>query len=284
MAIAAGGFEAIAFLPPAVGGISAGIALAGDLSEADDSEGSGDPDPTGIIYAKAANLGYELVQYYGQVAGTLDHLGDVMVDDWGKLQVAGPRFNDEWAFGTPEKRAVRQSFAVAAKRSLYTALMPLAFQQWVISPRYTNDNTHGVTYPASNYRCRWVTNEPGNGPDAWKIDGWDNPFKTPKAPSGASMTLTYRANTSAHPAQPQTSAVVGRGLKSSISRMNLQDWDGQLNVRHRGTDPSKKINNMWQAVTPNDSPGDPIYLGMSQEEFFGNPEWEMRKMQCGHNK
>jgi hypothetical protein len=231
------------------------------------------------IWDQAYRLGQDLVDRNQAMSATLDHLGDVFVSDWGKLQAA-QQASGGWDIGTAEQNALTQALSVTAKRAFVKSLSPLAYNQWAISPRFTSINQHGVPDPPRTYQCYHATDT--------NYDGYENPYVSD--PASNLQAISYRSSSDPDPALQHTSDHTGRVLRSNQDDTKLQGtyegsgYGNTVNMRHDGSPPPPGfINPLFQPVSDNDPPTDPVSLGMTPEEFFGSGRWTMRKLQCGGN-
>lgn len=149
LGIAAGIFGAAGIAPVAgsLGAISSSLLLASDLSQ-----GQGGSLSTLPVRAEAAKLGVELALRYEQINENLSHVGDILVSDWGKLQTAAKAVNGTWAVSETAKSELSRALTVSADREAFTAMLPLAYGEYLLAPVSTEKNDTPVNEPW-NYRC-----------------------------------------------------------------------------------------------------------------------------------
>ncbi|ADB49860.1 hypothetical protein [Conexibacter woesei] len=271
------GGPAAEFAAAPMGAIAGSLGLADALTKHDD--GSSQPN-TQQIWDEAYRLGQDLVDRHEAMASTLDHLGDLFVGDWGKLQQAAQAANGSWAMSSATQNAIQQAFSVTAKRAFYTALMPLAYNQWAISPRYTSINQQGVPSPPRTYQCYHANDT--------NYDGFENPYVSD--PAGNLQTVGFRVGGDPDPAVRLTSPWIGLVLRAQQDDTKLQKtyegsgYGSTVNMARDGAPPpAATINPLFQQVTATDLPSDPVSLGMDPERFLGSGRWTVRKLQCGGN-
>jgi hypothetical protein len=272
--------EDLAFGPPMLGGLSAMIALGDDLfgedisNETRPSESQQSvPDNTDAIRDTVSNLGLDLRARYSAVNATMGHFQDVFATDWGKLSKAAENFSTDWSLNSKEEKLIAQSFSVSAERQLYATTIPMAFSQWIISPRKTDINKQaGVEFPVKEYQCR----KGQNYYFAYKVNEWE--------PVGGETSVLW---TGGNPG-PNDVPYTIRFLKPWADNMetettnNLYDEGGHDTlIPNPGGNPSEALlNPLFEPVSVSESPMFPRNLGMNKDEFFGQP-WGMQQLQCG---
>jgi hypothetical protein len=259
-----------------VGAVAASLGLADALTPHPDGSVQ---DDTQEIWDQAYRLGQDMVDRHVAMSTTLDHLGDLFVSDWGRLQAA-EQASGGWFIGTRTQNALTQAMSVTGKRTFVQSLMPLAYNQWVISPRFTSINQQGVPDPPRGYQCYHATDT--------NYDGFENPYVSD--PAGNLQAIQYRVSADDDPANQYTSIHTGRVLRNNQNDTVLQKtYEGSgygetVNMRRDGSPPPAGfINPLFQQVTPNDPLTNPTSLGMTPEQLFGSGRWTLRKLQCGGN-
>jgi hypothetical protein len=131
----AGGLASAATLGP-VGGVfgalSNGLSLANDLSTTKGGSLSSLP-----VKTKASELGVQLSQRYEAIQDSLAQVRQILVSDWGKLEAAGEQVsnsNGGWELNSSTEEVVGQSLSVSASQQAMTALLPLVYGEYMVSP------------------------------------------------------------------------------------------------------------------------------------------------------
>ncbi|WP_157516643.1 hypothetical protein [Methylosinus sp. LW3] len=259
--------------------------LASALSPGHESGGSSRPNSQ-KIWNRADLLAQDLLARFDQLVDLTNHIEDILFSNWGKLEQAGAHANGSWAFGTAVQRTFAQAIAVSAKRAFYRALLPLTYEQWVISPNRTgaeNDpqwGPDGLELPGRNYRS-WGAGDgayphpPGhypfaNSPDGalhyGGVHGWTPPGST--TPPAADDQVWYEI----------------RVLKSKddplVIKPNEYYRGGNPTIWQDGSNPpASLVNPLFEPIDPSDVSGNPIKLGIDKTHFFGdfNDGWGWRK-------
>lgn len=238
-----------------------------------------------MIYAKADDLGAAIMGRFRDTGDSLDHLGDIYVSDWGKLQKAADAAQGPWAYGTIARSQMEQSLTVSAARETYQALLPITYQQWVVAPWQTISNPSGPQPPGQRYAC--IDYRP-----AYESNGTVHPFGGDSA--GSMLLMNYRGSgapaSTTPPAVPYSVGYTLRALKSKANPLELQKVDLNDNgaygitIEHSGSNPDgTMIDNLFAPLNPGDRPYAPTSLGMGKTEFYaeydqGAPSW--KRMIC----
>lgn len=106
----------------ALSAAAAGFEIAGSVS--DDREGNPLP---GKVEAKADQLGLELADRYTTISDSLEHVHDLLVSDFGKLQAAYRAAAGDWKLNSAEIYTIQNALPISSKRWIYGALMPVAY-------------------------------------------------------------------------------------------------------------------------------------------------------------
>jgi hypothetical protein len=234
------------------------------------------PDNTGLIKTKIANLQEQLEASLTNAKGLLRHYEDIVRTDPVKLHEAAENFQLKWAQTSETELAFEQGMMIGVEQSAYESIMPLAFNQWIFSPRGTSVNPNGPQeLPDRGYNC---TYENGEG----ETDEFDNPLTNEPASMSGMNSVAWNAA----PVGPQVNYTI-RALKEKDNDIDLvaaQHSIGYGNnyVRHKGESPSESLTNrLFEIPTPGAKVTEPVGLGMNKEEFFGMESWLLREIQCG---
>jgi hypothetical protein len=290
--IASGNPELVPLLAPAVGAMSGMAYLGADTSSAltQDGPGSGQgnvPNETDAINDEVGNLMSDISARYSALAQSIEHFGAVFVDDPGKLAQAATNFDPggPWSIPSgPTEVTTGQAMAVSAQTSAYQATLPLAFNQWMISPRHTNRNPSGsADLPgAKSYACAdtlfsdeaYADKPPWQGTPTWAMSsvGW----------SGGAGRGDFT---------PQEAAdFTVRGLKSRINDMQPGLFQDESMFRdvyeaalwQQGTNaPTDLLQPLFGTYNAFGTPENPGPLGADKEEIFGMEAWKIKLLQCG---
>jgi hypothetical protein len=258
-----------------------GLAEAASPEEAEQAEGPN----TAMIRARASELGTALVKHFDVTADTLDHMETIYRSDWGKLKAAAEEARSSWSFSEEAKNLIRQALSVTTSQELYEGLLPVAYDQWVVSPYFTVSNANGPEPPGSGYACRQYKPPYESEETKYPLRG---------EPAGALSTAIYRPfdapGSTTPPAQRFTQPFTIRTLKSvndepKISHKEYAENRWAVTVTHDGSSPPKPmIEPLFEAVNPGEIDAEfPKFLGMSKVEFFagygaGPTDW--RRLIC----
>jgi hypothetical protein len=274
----------VAKVPQILGVLAGGIGLSMEASpEPEKSEGP----ETEEVRVKASEIDTALAEKVEGSKESLEHLQQIIVSDWGKLKTAGPQAQEGWTLEPKAIPLLQQSLAVNTERQLYQALLPYAYQQWVISPYVTNSNGDGPLQPGKNYQCH-----------AWLGENGEYTKKEPfgSEPEGGLSTANYRPSqppgSSASPAMPYTQPYTIRALKSTQDKLEMQkveilDNQYSVDIKHDGASPSKSlVNPLFEPVRTGESLVNPTRLGINKAEFFatyggGANDW--KRAICAEN-
>lgn len=233
------------------------------------------PDDTGAIRDTTQNLGNDLQLRFSAIEGTLKHFLDLIRTDPVKLHQAAVNFGDKWSLDTKNERRIDLGVATGIAASMYKALMPIAFTQWIVGPARTNINPGGpADLPNRGYNC---DNLDGDG----NIDGFDNPLVNEPSSMSAMNSIGWNGSPG-----PQTNYTL-RFLKFKDDPLVLQGpqhnaENGNTFVEHRGKAPAASLTDpLFQPQSDLDNPDYPTELGIDKTDFFGQPSWQIRKLQCG---
>jgi hypothetical protein len=265
-----------------IGVLAGGFGLAEAASpETGEDGGEADAESSAKIRATAGKLGKALAEHFEETAEALGHAENIIISDWGKLQEGSAASRELWAFSEQSEKVIRQAFSVSASQQLFEGLLPVAYQQWVVSPYFTVSNGSGPPLPGGKYACRQYT-------PAWKSEETKHPFAS--EPAGGLSTAIYRPwnapGASASPAVPYTTPYTVRALKSlsdklKMSRIEYAEERYALTVSHDGSSPpSSLVDPLFESVSAKERhPNFPVKLGMNKAEFFagyggGPADWK----------
>jgi hypothetical protein len=147
LSIAGGGLNKVS--AGATGALGGASSLAGALASLINSRGDDVP-VSQRIQTTVDQLGDELAHRYVEIQSAFDHIGDVLVSDYGKLSTVDARAPKEWAFDTQARDLALVHLENAARQLAYSALMPLAYP-YVYELRASEINPSLSS--ASAYRC-----------------------------------------------------------------------------------------------------------------------------------
>ena len=276
-------------LAQTLGALSKSLGLIDSLTPHSDP-GTGRTPDTNDVWTTADDLAVALTTRFQTSSAALSHLGDIFDSDWGKLQQASADATGPWAFSNTFANAQTQAVAVSTEQSMYQALLPLNYTQWLISPYQTPFNGGGPPqsgHQGNGYQCGYYNSD---GKVRTK-----RPFVS--EPYGGTSITDYRAavdpGATAAPQGPNTVPYLIRALKSDTDplRLRTQQWDDRGNKsvtidQDGSSPPASLIDKVLAPVNPDDSdPASPTNLGMSKVPFyadFGAGPSQWRKMICAH--
>jgi hypothetical protein len=262
--------EATEFLkvPEIVGVMAGGVALA--EASTPEPESTSEGPETEEIRIRADELEKTFAERIEGNEEGLIGLEAILVSDWGKLKAAGGEAQTKWTPEPAVEAAFEQALAVNTERQVYEALMPYAYQEWVVSPYVTNTNGGGPQAPGTSYYCKSYYGE-------GEYNGI-HPFA--KEPAGGLSTATYRPSAqpgaSAKPAQPYTQPYSIRALKSTKDplRMVSQELEGGheiVAIHNSGDNPGTAlVDPLFEPVLTGEHRGVPSHLGINKTEFFAD--------------
>jgi hypothetical protein len=262
-----------------------------------------DPD---VIETTVADAASQLRKAYARQWETFERLLRVIVSSPDKLQTAYLRAtatpkNGGWfiGIGSNEAGAIAKATAIGIQRELFRAIMPAAYEQWVVSPAFTQIGNNQrpadmTTAGPRNYSC--------GGPDPFRSYGSpgdvDDPSNVPdESIHWVRFEQSDPRNFPLHRTPGDASKrnhATGRGLKAKANPIRLTDsyvgeFDPEYYVDTAGdTDkaagsspPGSLMAKLFRAPTARSDASDPDGLAMDKDEFFGMPTWTMPKLMCG---
>lgn len=249
------------------------------------------PDYPQLIVDRADQLGVDLVTQYQDLNDTLDHLLAVFVSDPGKLNDAYANTTSVWGLeaGSDQQKLLVQSIATSAQAAFYSALMPIAYDQFFISPVQTqtgNENQKDVTKA---------------GPRDYNCDEGPNPFEATSVPDSSLHYVRWEQsggrdeNYSGKQSDGQVlnrNHSIGRGLKSKSNPLTTnasgssRGYGSGLaqypDTKKAGASPPAQLTDkLFKAPSRASLPQEPDGLGMSKDLFFGMSAWTAPRLQCG---
>jgi hypothetical protein len=249
--------------------------------------GSQPPGEPEEVTATAAKVGQALDARYSSMDWTLQHLGALFASDWGRLQAADLQASGDWNLSGKALRLFVQSLATSGEAALYQALMPVAYDQWVISPYWTyplgegNPDNEGVDPTKQpgpqNYLC--TTGGKGNDQEAIR------PFQD--FPASAMGWVRWEGDNQGN---SDRNHFTGRVLVSKADPLQLydsglsvgSDLAGFPGVGQSGAAPGSAITDkIFDAPSKATLPNEPAGLGLSRADFFAMPDWVTPRLQCG---
>jgi hypothetical protein len=257
-------------IPEIVGTMAGGVALAEASTPETGTEAEG-PE-TAEVRVRAGELETTLAKHVEDANEGIEGLEKILVSDWGKLNRAGTEAKEQkWKPDPSVESALQQALSVNTERQLYEALLPYAYQQWVISPYQTAFNGNGPQSPGTSYFCEsyFGDNDHATG---------KHPFKD--EPQGGLSTAIYKParepGAAVRPAEPFTQAYSIRALKSTKAKlkMSTQVLEGEsklVSIHHDGASPKAElVNPLFEPVLTGEHTGIPTRLGINKAEFFAD--------------
>jgi hypothetical protein len=230
---------------------------------------------------------------------TLNHVMTLFAGDSEKLKQASAHAKSKWnlAANSAKENLLIQSISIGIEKALYEALMPLAYEQWFISPVFTRDGQ-------LNRTGQDVTKP---GPLDYVCNSGPSPFKGKEAaPSSSVHWLRYESSGQVsektkggdNPSDRRNHSI-GSGLKSKSNPLrpvkNSSDHEYGAKIAQfpivnssSGTEtgggaspPEELMDPLFEEPSRASTPYDPSGLGMNKDEFFGLDAWTTPRFQCG---
>jgi hypothetical protein len=235
------------------------------------------------ITDEASKLAADMAERYQTLSETFEHFEVLYDTDWSRLRKAAQFAAGQWSLPPytqldPQKGLLQQSLATAGQSGLYEALVPLAYEQWVVSPWFTDaggdnnnkgpKNVNGTPGP-SEYFC--------HGPSG-------GPFES--FPGSSLAWIRFEADS----AGGQKNHFTGRALVSKADPLVLEQaseevGSGDANypgVANNGAAPEAALTEkLFDEPSLASNFSFPDGLGLSKVGFFGLPSWSTPRLQCG---
>jgi hypothetical protein len=297
---ASGNPEAIPVVAPTIGALGAMIDVGDDAADIysiyGESSGGEVPNNTEAIRGKLSNLSGEIEERYIHIAEAMGHFGAIFVDDPEKLRLAGAHFapGGIWALPELKESMLQQAMVIAVQRSAFETTLPMAFVQWVTSPRHTEKNGGAALEMPETWTYYCHNTHGGGSRNPWPTPPWKKkkPKKGEVSPTWSMEQLGWTGGgpTAGTNMTPQNSTNYDvRGLKSSLNDMRVERTEtegigveGEPGVGHSGEMASPKLmQSIFAAPSNRGFTLTPEGLGVSKEEIFGLEDWKIRKFACG---
>jgi hypothetical protein len=291
----------------ALGGPVAMFASAWDffshIAESSDKESNPVPHPPNLpqlIEDQADQVGHDLFESYETMNLTLYHIAQLLTADSAKLKAAAGHANGSWQLTTSgtnsNRKLLIQALSTGIERSLYQALLPVAYDQWWISPVFQADGSN---------------QGPANVNDVASLIGYDckagpNPFTPENGGSSApGSTVSYvrwepslqnSDNATGKGAYQRRNHSIGVGLKSKANPLltEVNDDSHEQPVRipqSAGTGtgggdspPDDLMTPLFAPVSLASQPYDPQGLAMTREDVFGLESFDRGRLQCSASR
>jgi hypothetical protein len=298
-AAASGEEEFLPVIAPAVGALGAMIDVGDESADVysiygGSSDGEEIPNNTEAIRGKITNLSGEVAARYVHVAEAIGHFGAIFVDDPEKLRSAGEHFAPEgiWSIPSLSRSMLQSSMVIAVQRSAFETTLPMAFVQWVTSPRHTGKNGDAaLEMPETwTYYCPDTHGEGSRNPyprPPWKKK---HPKKGEVSATWGMLQLGWSGGgpTAGTNLTPQNSTNYDvRALKNALNDMHPDrtetegtEQEGEPGLAHSGSMSPSLMKSIFAAPSEEYSLT-PQGLGVSKEEMFGLEDWTIRKFGCG---
>jgi len=259
------------------------------------------PDYPRQIQTTVDQLGTQLKEQYDELNAVFDQLELLFVSDPGKLAQAAANFNDQnrWNLNPgDEKKNLQRTIAVSAQAALFSAVMPVAYDQWFIAPVFTSTGNEGpknmqLAGPR-DYFCDDGANPFQEYPD--KKNPSDDSYKVPDSSLHyVRFEPTFTSSSGPRDATKRNH-LLGRGLKSKSYPMRLTvnleehatNWlypdtvGGSDDGPNDGLSPPASLTDkLFAKPRAAGDAQDPSGLLMSKDEFFGLPNWTTPRLMCG---
>jgi hypothetical protein len=234
-----------------------------------------------MLRGEVAKLGEDMAKRYESLSDTFGHFEVLFDTDWGRLRKASENSLDQWDLPQysdqhPQLGLLTQSLATAGEAGLYEALMPIAYEQWVISPWWTENEgaLDNEGFNPATYSCLHENNNEG---------GPQQPFKS--FPESGIGLVRFEADL----AQPYRNHFTARVLISKADPLTLEavSQSGGANINYPGVKdvgaaPEGALTEkLFDPPTKATEFAFPDHLGLSEAGFFGLSSWSMPRLQCG---
>lgn len=280
---------ALEAVPAALGVVSSLIALGEDVYAFYDTskpvKAKYVEDDLSVIRDETQNLGNDFQARYTAIGDKLEHFREVIKTDPVKLARTDANIGARWNIDQRDEYRIRQGIVVGAKTELYGALMPVAFRQWLVSPRATDIDPGAFAFPANrSYNCRKEVSE---GSFGGKRVILVNPFgKSPYSTMTRVYWNPFPSNSNTGPAAGPFTVRALIAVDDDLDLDREEDFNGlgenDTYVKGNGTKPRSSLTDpLFLPVGDGDSATEPRNLGLSKEEFFGQEGWVFKRLQCG---
>ena len=130
-----------ALVATVAGALAVAAATANDLADL----------PTGSPYQAVADAGPVFTgDILGQLTVTMEGvglLGQFIVQDWGRLSATATQIDTAWTIDSAASDALSSGLVEGAVQNMYSALMPVAYQAWALTPAPETGQVIGDCYP-----------------------------------------------------------------------------------------------------------------------------------------
>ncbi len=114
---------------------------------------------------EASHLGADVLAAYGAALTSVNHVGDLLVSDFGKLKVAGPlALQGAWNISNDERQMIQTNLQLSTEQEFWGALLPTGYTLYSLQPGHNN----GDPITPGNYACYYPDAEQSYHP--WSKD------------------------------------------------------------------------------------------------------------------
>ncbi|UJA21237.1 hypothetical protein HJD18_14125 [Thermoleophilia bacterium SCSIO 60948] len=163
-------------LGPPISGIASGVGAMFDTAAYLSKDRTGAPVLGEQVKTEAARLGQELSQRYDVASQQIDNTGLMLVSDFGKLQAAAAKINNDpnWKLPVNDTVAVQQ-LENGAKQWFYTSLVPAAYPYLI---RGNTNNARAMDCIITDDKRAWP-NQPDDAQMYWTVgyNAANNPIR-----------------------------------------------------------------------------------------------------------
>jgi hypothetical protein len=236
------------------------------------------------ITDEASQLAVDMAQRYWGLTELFGHFEVLYDTDWSRLKRASALADGQWSLPpyttkAPQLRILQQSLATAGQAGLYEALVPLAYEQWVVSPYYTDAGGDNNNKGPKN-----VNGTPGPRDYYCNDEESEGPFQA--FPDSSLAWIRFEPDSAGGEKNHFTGrAIVGKADPLVLGQAEEPIGSGQANypgVLRNGAAPEEKLTKKLfdpPSVATNFS--FPDGLGLSKVGFLGLPSWATPRLQCG---
>jgi hypothetical protein len=86
---------------------------------------------------------------YASAYAAIDHIGDLIATDWGRLNIVADRATNQWAWEDSDTFQAADAFDASMTKLAYEALVPTAFRYYRFGDQVVSD--------AGDYQCALLT-------------------------------------------------------------------------------------------------------------------------------
>ncbi len=158
------------------------------------TESGADGGPADKVTGQGAELGEQLVDWYTNLVNQTNHVGKLLVSDWGRLSTANDKTNNDWRWDSDYLTPMEDALKLSARNWAYNALVPLVYRPYAFKPDgdpgafpcHVEVQTSGNPPVRDDWTYKPFKGEPQNGKlsmvddngnnSTWAFGGYDTDF------------------------------------------------------------------------------------------------------------